>query len=83
MREDIRQYSAIAQSFATATDREEKIIIALKEYLRKRLNDRKTKIDVEKVEQFLKPDLELNTAGLEIWLQRLEKAAYSLQQMSN
>ena len=85
LRKDIQHYSSVAKSFATATGREEKILNALKEYLHKRLSERKTDTDsdVEKVVQFLKPDLELNTAGLEIWLKRLEKAAQSLQQMSN
>ena len=75
LRKDLQHYAAVAQNLATSTNREEKILNALNEYLHKRLSEREINLDIEKFLQFLKPDLELNTAGLEVWLQRLEKAA--------
>lgn len=75
LRKDVQHYADVAQNLATSTNREEKILNALNEYLQKRLSEREINLDIDKFLQFLKPDLELNTAGLEVWLQRLEKAA--------
>ncbi len=75
LRNDIQHYADVARSNATAGDRRDKILNALKDHLNKRLNDRATHSDYEKVKQLLIPDLELNTAGLEVWLERLAKAS--------
>ena len=75
LRSDINRYAEIAKSYMGAKNRKEKIIAALTEYLQQRLSARKIATDVETQTLFLKPDLELNAAGLEVWLDRLQKAA--------
>ena len=73
LRLDIEIYAKIARQYIRASNRKEKICAALTRYLQKRLSERKTTEDVNKLTDFLQYDLQLNTAGLEIWLQRLEK----------
>ena len=73
LRQDINCYADIARQHSRAHDRGAKITAALTEYLQQRLRDRNNSEDVEMLTVFLKDDLELNAAGLGIWLDRLEK----------
>ncbi len=75
LRNDINRYAEIARGYMHAENRKEKIITALTEYLQQRLNERSSATDVEKQTRFLQSDLELNAAGLEVWLDRLQKTA--------
>ena len=73
LRKDINKYADLARQYSDAENRKQKIFNALKEYLGERLSNRISKSDVKKFQEFLTPDLELNTAGLEVWLNRLAK----------
>ncbi len=73
LRLDIENYAKIARQHRQASDRQEKICASLTGYLRKRLSTHKTTEDVNRLTDFLEYDLQLNTAGLEVWLQRLER----------
>ena len=73
LRQDINRYAEIAQQHTQDNHRNEKILGSITEYLQQRLKDRKNIGDVELLTEFLKDDLELNAAGLEIWLDRLER----------
>lgn len=75
LRIDIDHYAEIAQDHAQDENRKDKIITALTKYLQQRLMARNITTDVEMLTRFLNPDLELNAAGLEVWLKRLEKVA--------
>lgn len=75
LRSDINQYAEIAQNFLHADDRRNKIVHALTEFLQQRLSNRNVTADMETQARFLKPDLELNAAGLEAWLDRQLEAA--------
>ena len=73
LRQDINRYAEIAEQHARSNKRSTKILASLTEYLHQRLRDRNLADDVETLTDFLKDDLELNTAGLVVWLDRLEK----------
>ena len=73
LRQDINCYADIARQHSQAHDRGTKITASLTEYLQQRLRDRNNSKDAEMLTDFLKDDLELNAAGLEVWLDRLEK----------
>ena len=75
LRQDIDEYAKIAKTYAKSNNRKNKINAALKEYLQLRLRQRDSSADVAAQTHFLESDLELNTAGLEVWLDRLQKAA--------
>ncbi len=75
LRSDINQYAEIAQKLLHADDRRKKIINALTKFLQQRLSNRNITADMEAQTRFLRPDLELNAAGLEVWLDRQLKAA--------
>ncbi len=75
LRSDINQYAEIAQKLLHADDRRKKIINALTKFLQQRLSNRNVTADMEAQTRFLRPDLELNAAGLEVWLDRQLKAA--------
>ncbi len=68
---DIVRYAEIAKGCSQAKNRKEKIVAALTERLRQRLNSRTNATNIEEQVCFLKHDLELNAAGLEIWADRL------------
>lgn len=70
---DIESYARIARQHMHAPDRKAKIHASLTDYLRKRLSERKTPEEVDQLTEFLQYDLQLNTAGLDVWLQRLER----------
>ena len=71
---DISQYAKIAQSYAGMKNRKEKIYDALRGYLQARLNERYNTANVETQMDFLESDLRLNAAGLDVWVERLQKA---------
>lgn len=73
LRQDISRYAEIARQHSQAHDRGAKITASLTEYLQQRLRERNNAKNVEMLTDFLKDDLELNAAGLEVWLDRLEK----------
>ena len=75
LRSDINQYAEIAQKLLHADDRRKKIINALTKFLQQRLSNRNVTADMEAQTRFLRSDLELNAAGLEVWLDRQLKAA--------
>ena len=75
LRSDINQYAEIAQKLLHADDRRKKIINALTKFLQQRLSNRNVTADMEAQTRFLRPDLEFNAAGLEVWLDRQLKAA--------
>lgn len=71
--QDIESYASIARQHMHTSGRKAKIHASLTDYLRKRLSERKTPEEVDRLTEFLQYDLQLNTAGLEVWLQRLER----------
>ena len=76
LRNDIRQHAEIAMQYINKKEaREDKIKVDLTEYLQQRLYARYSKNEVQSYIDILQFDLELNAAGLEVWLSRLEKAA--------
>lgn len=75
LRDDINQYVEIAQNYADIKSRKEKIYVALREYLKKRLNEKGNATDMEAKINFLKPDLKLNAAGLDVWLNHSQKTS--------
>ena len=75
LREDISRYAVIARQYINSESRKEKIFTGLKNHLQERLKTRYTDEKVVEFTELLTPDLHLNTAGLDIWLSRLEKAA--------
>ena len=75
LRDDISQYANIAREHLKSHDRKEKIFLDLKDYLQKRLKARYAEEKVTEFTDYLTPDLQLNAAGLDVWLSRLEKAA--------
>lgn len=75
LRDDISHYAEIARNHANTENRKEKIRVALEKYLNKRLTGRYGSAEIEAQIDFLKPDLELNAAGLDVWLSRAQKTA--------
>ncbi len=75
LRADINHYAETAKQFINEDQCKEKINNALTDYLQQRLSTRYSNNDVQAHINYLKPDLELNAAGLEVWLNRLKKAA--------
>ena len=73
LRQDIENYANMARQHMHSQDRKAKILASLTDYLRKRLSERKTAEEVNRLTDFLAYDLQLNTAGLEVWLQRLQR----------
>lgn len=73
LRKDINHYAKIAKSYAKSRNRKDKILFELNDYLFKRLSKHSSTIDIENIQKLLTPDLELNTAGLCVWLDRLAK----------
>ncbi|MCY3803616.1 MAG: MBL fold metallo-hydrolase [Gammaproteobacteria bacterium] len=73
LRRDIESYADMARQHMHSRDRKAKIHASLTDYLRKRLSERKTTEEVNRLTDFLAYDLQLNTAGLEVWLQRLQR----------
>ena len=75
LRDDIDRYAEIARDHANVEDRKEKICTALEEYLKERLAEKFSPTEMGTRVAFLRPDLELNAAGLDVWLSRAQRAA--------
>ena len=73
LRQDINRYAEIAKLHAREDCRGSKILASLTEYLHQRLKDCDFTQDIDVTTEFLRDDLNLNTAGLEVWLDRLDK----------
>ena len=75
LRVDINRYAEIARQNINSKNRKDKIFFELKNYLYSRLETRYKKDNCDEYTELLTADLQLNAAGLEVWLSRLEKAA--------
>ena len=73
LRVDIDEYANIAKRCISNENRKEAITNGIRLYLQSRLKERYTDNKVNKFTEFLTPDIELNAAGLEVWIKRLEK----------
>lgn len=71
--QDIESYASIARQHMHSHDRKTKIQASLTDHLQRRLGERKTPEEVDRLTDFLAYDLQLNAAGLEVWLQRLQR----------
>ncbi len=75
LRQDIAKYAEITKQYLHANNSENKIREDIESYLQKRLQPNYSNEEIEQFTQFLQPDLNLNAAGLKVWLSRIEKAA--------
>jgi hypothetical protein len=75
LREGINEYVIIAKSCQNDTMREQVIKEKITEHLEANLQERYTDNEVTKFIKLFSSDLELNAAGLEVWVKRLEKSA--------
>ncbi len=75
LRQDLAKYAEITKQYLNTEDSEKKIRSDLDNYLQERLQENYTNQEIKQFTQFLQPDLNLNAAGLNVWLSRLEKAA--------
>ena len=75
LRKDIDKYTNIAKQFINSDNQKEKITKGIREFLKSRLRKRYTEDEIINHMKLLNSDIELNAAGLEVWVKRLEKAA--------
>ena len=75
LRHDIEKYVKITKQYLNVEASEDKIRKDINEYLQERLTANYSVNEVKQFTQFLQPDINLNAAGLKVWLSRLEKAA--------
>jgi glyoxylase-like metal-dependent hydrolase (beta-lactamase superfamily II) len=75
LRKGINEYANIAKNCIYDKNREQSIKEKITEHLQTRLRERYTKNEVAEYTKLFKSDIDLNAAGLEVWLKRLEKAA--------
>jgi len=75
LRQDIEKYVELAKQHLNKDGAENNIHNDINEYLKHRLQHNYSQDEVEHFTQFLQPDLNLNAAGLKVWLSRLERAA--------
>jgi len=75
LRQGIDEYVEIAKSCMQEDDREQRIKEKITQHLQSNLRQRYSEEDVIKYTELHQSDLDLNAAGLEVWLKRQEKAA--------
>jgi len=79
LREGIDEYANIAKSFLNSENSNENREQAIKEkitqHLQTNLRQRYSENEVAEFTKLFESDLDLNAAGLEVWLKRLDKAA--------
>ena len=79
LRESIDEYANIAKNFLnsenSSENREQSIKEAITEHLQTKLRERYSENEVTKYTELFNSDMDLNAAGLEVWVKRLEKAA--------
>ncbi len=79
LRESIDEYANIARnclnSNNSSENREQNIKAKITEHLQTKLRKRYPENDIAKYTELFDTDLNLNAAGLEVWLKRIEKAA--------
>lgn len=79
LREGIDEYANIAKSFLNSENnrenREQSIKEKITEHLQTKLRERYPENKVVKFTELFNSDLDLNAAGLEVWVKRFEKAA--------
>lgn len=75
LKQGIKEYVEITKQYLNVDDSESKIRSDIEMHLQKKLQEKYSKEEIVKHTQLLQPDLNLNAAGLKIWLSRLEKAA--------
>ncbi len=75
LRQDIEKYAEITKQYLHTEGSKNKIRSDLETYLQERLKANYSSEEVDEFTKFLEPDLNLNAAGLKVWLTRLEKAA--------
>ncbi len=75
LRQDIEKYVEITKQYLNTENAEIKIRNDINDYLQERLSLHYSSEEITSHTQFLQPDIELNAAGLKVWLSRLEKTA--------
>jgi glyoxylase-like metal-dependent hydrolase (beta-lactamase superfamily II) len=75
LREGIDEYANIAKSCMNDEEREQSIKEKITEHLQTKLLQRYSENEITNYTELFNSDLDLNAAGLEVWLKRLEKAA--------
>ena len=75
LREGIDEYANLANSCVKDKDREQSIKEKLTQHLQAQLRKRYPENQIIKFIELFDSDLDLNAAGLEVWLKRQEKAA--------
>lgn len=79
LREGIDEYAKLAKSCLTSEasgeKREQSIKEKITQHLQTKLRQRYPENEIAKYTELFDSDLDLNAAGLEVWLKRLEKAA--------
>ena len=75
LRQDITKYTEITKQYLNIENSETKIRNDITHYLQEKLQANYSSEEIKHFTQFLQPDLNLNAAGLRVWLSRLEKAA--------
>ncbi|MGH1537283.1 MAG: MBL fold metallo-hydrolase [Gammaproteobacteria bacterium] len=74
LREGIEEFTNLAKSCMKDKDREQSIKEKITQHLQTKLRERYPENKVTKFTELFDSDLDLNAAGLEVWLKRLEKA---------
>ena len=75
LKQDIAKYAEITKQYLHQNDSENKIRKDIEIYLQERLQAVYTEEKVKKFMELLESDLNLNAAGLKVWLTRLEKTS--------
>lgn len=75
LREGIDEYANIAKSCMNSENREQKIKEKITENLKTKLQERYPENEVVTFIELFKSDIDLNAAGLEVWVKRLDKVA--------
>ncbi|MDH3608182.1 MAG: MBL fold metallo-hydrolase [Gammaproteobacteria bacterium] len=75
LREGIDEYANIAKSCMNSENREQKIKEKITENLKTKLRERYPENEVVTFIELFKSDIDLNAAGLEVWVKRLDKVA--------
>ncbi len=75
LREGIDKYANIAKSCMNSENREQKIKEKITENLKTKLRERYPENEVVTFIELFKSDIDLNAAGLEVWVKRLDKVA--------
>ena len=75
LREGIEEYVDIAKNCMNDDDREQNIKLKITEHLLTKLRERYPENEIAKYTDLFDSDLDLNAAGLEVWIKRLEKVA--------